>query len=282
MKKNNSLKDLLEFATLGDLKSFVTEYAKTNKRFGDKLVDYLADIYLDEEEGAEELIGRLEDAFMATTNIGDRWHPYDVTDWSEVCNESDDVLKDARQLLEMGNATAALQVSIRLLELADKEDLNHVDDMDEWAMGDMFEKCCNLLIDSISNKDVPQNEKDEAVDKLKNMLRSELWNMGYVDTDGLLRRATAASQTDESMLRILDGLISETPPDYDLVKFVRQKIALLDKMGPKMLLENISICQKYVKTNSRKLWTSKTTKGLSPWWKELTKLPRRKEKRTYR
>ena len=231
MKKNNSLKDLLEFATLGDLKSFVTEYAKTNKRFGDKLVDYLADIYLDEEEGAEELIGRLEDAFMATTNIGDRWHPYDVTDWSEVCNESDDVLKDARQLLEMGNATAALQVSIRLLELADKEDLNHVDDMDEWAMGDMFEKCCNLLIDSISNKDVPQNEKDEAVDKLKNMLRSELWNMGYVDTDGLLRRATAASQTDESMLRILDGLISETPPDYDLVKFVRQKIALLDKMG---------------------------------------------------
>ena len=116
MKKNNSLKDLLEFATLGDLKSFVTEYARSNKRFGEKLADYLADIYLDEEEGAEELIGRLEDAFMATTNIGDRWHPYDVTDWSEVCNESDDVLKDARQLLEMGNATAALQVSMRLLE----------------------------------------------------------------------------------------------------------------------------------------------------------------------
>lgn len=231
MKSNKSLKDLLDLATLGDLKAFAAKYAKTNKKFRDELTGFLSDIYLDEEEGAEELIGRLEGAFMATTNIGDRWHRYDVTDWGEVCNESDKVLSDARRLLEMGNAFAALQVTMRLLELADNEDLNYVDEMDEWEMSDLFEKCGNLLVDSISSNDVPQAEKDEVVGKLRNMLKCELWNLGYLDTDDLLRRATAASQSDESMLRLLDGLISETSRDYDLVKYVRQKIALLEKMG---------------------------------------------------
>ena len=219
--KKKSLKDLLSLATLGDLKSFVTEYARSNKRFGEKLADYLADIYLDEEEGAEELIGRLEDAFMATTNIGDRWHPYDVTDWDEVCSEAEYVLTDARRLLEMGNASAALQVCIRLIELADNEDLNYVDEMDEWGMNDLFEKCGDLLVDSISCKDLSQEEKDEAVAFLRKKLRCELWNMGYLDTGDLLRRATAVSQSDESILRLLDGLISEASYESDIVKYVR-------------------------------------------------------------
>ena len=237
--KKKSLKDLLSLATLGDLKSFVTEYARSNKRFGEKLADYLADIYLDEEEGAEELIGRLEDAFMATTNIGDRWHPYDVTDWDEVCSEAEYVLTDARRLLEMGNASAALQVCIRLIELADNEDLNYVDEMDEWGMNDLFEKCGDLLVDSISCKDLSQEEKDEAVAFLRKKLRCELWNMGYLDTGDLLRRATAVSQSDESILRLLDGLISEASYESDIVKYVRQKIALLEKMGQEKKAQDV-------------------------------------------
>lgn len=229
MKK--SLKKLLELATLGDLKTFVTDYAKANRLFGEKLENFLSDIYLDAEEGADELIGRLQDAFMETKNIGDKWHYEEVIDWAKVCFEADEVLTDARRLLDMGNASAALQVCIQLIELADEEDVNTVDEMDEWDMSNLFDNCANLLVESISSKNVPIEEKDEAVDFLRKKLKCDLWNYGYLDTDELLRRAVAASQSDESRLRLLDNIIAEATEDYDLGKYVREKVTLLDKMG---------------------------------------------------
>ena len=41
---------------------------------------------------------------------------------------------------EMGNAQAALQIAMRMFELGNEEDLNYVDEMDEWKMGDILKR----------------------------------------------------------------------------------------------------------------------------------------------
>lgn len=53
-------------------------------------------------------------SFGEEKNIGDRWHSYYVTDWDEVYSTATNVLKDARRLLDMGNASAALQITMRM------------------------------------------------------------------------------------------------------------------------------------------------------------------------
>ena len=80
------LDKFLELASLEDLKSFACSYAKIHKPFERDLTGFLAEKYLDEDEGASDAINRLEKAFMETIDIGDRWHSYEVTDWDEVVN----------------------------------------------------------------------------------------------------------------------------------------------------------------------------------------------------
>ena len=72
------------------------------------------------------------------------------------------------------------------------------------------------------------------IGKLKKMVRSEIWNFGYYDMNQLLQEASAASQSDEAMLRLLDELM-QRPGIYDSDKaeYVLRKIALLEKMGKK-------------------------------------------------
>ena len=138
--KKKELDKFLELASLEDLKSFARSYAKTHKPFERDLTGFLTEKYLDEDEGASDAISRLEKAFMETIDIGDRWHSYEVTDWDEVVKVGEKVLKDAQHLIEMGNAQAALQIAMRMFELGNEEDLNYVDEMDEWKMGDILKR----------------------------------------------------------------------------------------------------------------------------------------------
>ena len=225
------LNKLLELATLAELNTFVKQYAKTDNEFSKKLTNYLSDIYLDKEEGASEAIERLEDAFSATNNIGDRWHDFEVTDWNEIVRTGNDVLKDARRLAEMGNAQAALSIALRMFELGIKEDLNYVDEMDEGDISDLFDNYGKLIVEALSNDSVSQNEKNNAINFIREIVKSELNNYGYIDADGLLRDALVVSQSDEERLNLIDKIIKETTRDYELVKYVRDKIDLLCKMN---------------------------------------------------
>jgi hypothetical protein len=125
-----------------------------------------------------------------------------VTDWDEIYSVSTDVLKDARRLLDMGNASAALQIAMRMFELTDAEDLNYVDEDDgDWWLTDALENYGKLLVESISSNSVPQEEKDEVIDKLKKMVKSEIWNFGYCDMGHLFQEASATSQSDDAILK---------------------------------------------------------------------------------
>lgn len=227
------LEKFLELASLEDLLSFARSYAKYHKPFERDLTGFLAEKYLDEDEGASDAISRLEDAFMETIDIGDRWHSYEVTDWDEVVKVGEKVLKDAQRLIEMGNAQAALQIAIRMFELGYEQDLNYVDEMDEWKIGDMFERYGKLMIEALSSKNVPQNDKNDAIVLLRKMVKSDLDDYGYIDMNHLLREAMAASQSDDAMLAMLNEMLRETTREYELVEYVRRKADLLVKMNRK-------------------------------------------------
>ena len=111
------ISDLMPLATLEDLRGFCLDYAKRDKKFGNELTKFLNERFIDDEDSAADFIARLEDAFGEEKNIGGRWRSYYVTDWDEVCSVSTDVLKDARRLLDMGNASATLQIAMRILNL---------------------------------------------------------------------------------------------------------------------------------------------------------------------
>ena len=192
------INDLMPLATLEDLRGFCLDYARRDKKFSKELTNFLNERFIDDEDSAADFIARLEDAFGEEKNIGNRWRSYYVTDWDEVNHVSYEVLKDARRLLDMGNASAALQIAIRMFELTDAEDLNYVDEDDgDWWLADVLEDYGKLLVESIGADSVPQEEKDEAIGKLKKMVKSEIGNFGYCDMNWLLQEASAASQSDD-------------------------------------------------------------------------------------
>ena len=232
------LNKLLELATRDDLTLFARQYAKKHQDFCKELTNFLSDLYLDEEEGASEAIERLEDAFSSEQNIGDRWHRFEVTDWNEVCNVGQAVLKDAYRLAEMGNARAALSIAVRLFELGIEEDLNYVDEMDEGDISDIFTQYGKLMVDTLSNGSIPQDEKDNAIKVLRNAVKSELHDYGYIDGNRLLREAIAASQSEEDMLKIINQMLKETTSEYEMAEYVRRKVDLLKKMNRAKEAEN--------------------------------------------
>lgn len=230
MKKIN---DLISLATLEDLRGFCLDYAKKDKKFGNELTQFLNERFIDDEDSAADFIVRLEDAFGEEKNIGDRWHSNYVTDWDEIDQVSDDVLKDARRLLDMGNASAALLIAMCMFELTDAEDLSYVyEDGDDWWLAERLEGYGKLLVDSIGSDSVPQEDKDEVIGKLKKMVKSEIWNLGYCDMNRLLQEASASSQSDDAMLVLLDEMLSRSDlGEGNCARYVLQKIALLEKMG---------------------------------------------------
>ena len=225
--------DLMPLATLEDLRAFCQDYARKDKKFNKELTKFLNERFIEDEDSAANFIARLEDAFGEEKNIGDRWHSYYVTDWDEIYSVSTDVLKDARRLLDMGNASAALQIAMRMFELTDAEDLNYVDeDDDDWWLADTLESYGKLLVESIASDSVPQKEKDEVIDKLKKMVKSEIWNLGYCDMGHLFQEASAASQSDDAMLRLLDEMMSKPGLyDSDRAEYALRKIGILERNG---------------------------------------------------
>ena len=229
------ISDLMPLATLEDLREFCQDYARNDKKFNKELTSFLNERFIEDEDSAADFIVRLEEAFGEEKNIGDRWHSYYVTDWDEVYSVSTGLLKDARRLLDIGNASAALQIAMRMFELTDAEDLNYMyEDDGDWWLADTLEGYGKLLVESIGSDSVPQEEKDEVIGKLKKMVKSEIWNFGYCDMNRLLQEASAASQSDDAMLRMLDEMILQ-PDIYDSnrAEYAIRKITLLEKMGRK-------------------------------------------------
>ena len=225
--------DLMPLATLEDLREFCQDYARKDKKFNKELTKFLNERFIEDEDSAADFIARLEDAFGEEKNIGDRWHSYYVTDWDEINSVSTDVLKDARRLLDMGNASATLQIAMRMFELTDAEDLNYVDeDDDDGWLADALEDYGKLLVESIASDGVPQEEKDEVIGKLKKMVKSEIWNLGYCDMGHLFQEASAASQSDDAMLRLLDEMMSKPGLyDSDRAEYALRKIGILERNG---------------------------------------------------
>jgi len=227
------INDLMPLATFEDLRAFCQDYARKDKKFNKELTEFLNERFIEDEDSAADFIARLEDAFGEERNIGDRWHSYYVTDWDEVYSVSTDVLKDARRLLDMGNASAALQIAMRMFELTDAEDLNYVDEDDsDWWLADTLENYGKLLVESIASDSVPQEEKDEVIGKLKKMVKSEIWNFGYCDMGHLFQEVSAASQSDDAMLRLLDEMMSKPGLyDSDHAEYALRKIGILERNG---------------------------------------------------
>lgn len=226
-----TISELMPLATLGDLKTFCVDYAKKNAKFKKELTEFLNEIVLDDEGSAYSFIERLEDAFAEEENIGGRWDSYYVTDWNHVVSEADMVLEDARKLLSVGNATAALQIAIRMFELTNGEDLSYVD-YEDCYLSDTLDGYARLLVDSIGCDSVPQEDKDDVVGSLRKMVKSDIHSFDYCDMNKLLMEATAAALSDEAALKMLDGMIADTSTSgHNRSKYVIRKVELLEKMG---------------------------------------------------
>ena len=229
--EKSELDKLLELASMEDLKSFVGNYAKTHQQFGEDITRFLVKKYLNKKKGASDSLSRLEYAFMDTMNVGDRWHRYDVTDWKNVVKVGSEVLKDARRLLEMGNAQAALQIATRMFELGREEDLNYVDEMEEYAISELFEDYGKLMVDALADKNILQSDKDRTISLLRMTVKSNLHQYDYIDINKLLREALAASQSNETILNMIDEMMRETTRESELEEYVRKKAELLVKMN---------------------------------------------------
>jgi len=113
--------DLMPLATLEDLRGFCQDYARKDKKFNKELTAFLNERFIDDEDSAADFIARLEDAFSEEKNIGDRWHSYYVTDWSEIYSVSTDVLKDAPKttpVLRLPYSTAKREKSMSTVRMS--------------------------------------------------------------------------------------------------------------------------------------------------------------------
>lgn len=108
-------------------------YARKDKNFQKELTAFLNERFIEDEDSAADFIARLEDAFGKEQDIGDCWHSYYVTDWDEVDSVSTKVLEDARRLLDMGNASATLQIAMRMFELTEDAKHHSLDMFDIYA-----------------------------------------------------------------------------------------------------------------------------------------------------
>ncbi len=112
MEKCDNFQNLLKLATLNDLKSFVAEYAVHDDNLRTSLTDFLNKKYNKNAETTDTYIDQMRSAFVEQINLGDRWHRYEVTDWSAIMCNVDRLIKKGWTLLEVGNAdTVALMAA---------------------------------------------------------------------------------------------------------------------------------------------------------------------------
>ena len=218
------------------MREFILGYAKKHDTFRSDLLAYLQGKYLNSQDSAEDYREEVVMAFQQYETM--RYSYYDedeVHDWLAIIARVDEIFDDTRELMQMGNAEAALAVSVQFFTtLSEEYDPESPDGHeDEPFVHTQCVKAAQLMLEALVHASVCQESKEDALEELKDVVDDygEMYRDYCIyDIDDLLLQATVAVQSEEVALKLLDKLMKKQKDRYDFYKYVRKKIELLRRM----------------------------------------------------
>ena len=239
MEKCDNFQNLLKLATLNDLKSFVAEYAVHDDNLRTSLTDFLNKKYNKNAETTDTYIDQMRSAFVEQINLGDRWHRYEVTDWSAIMCNVDRLIKKGWTLLEVGNAdTVALMAAEFFTAFAhnfdEQEFLNETED-EYLDIATTADNLGQLLLEALTHPSISQGTKERVMDALHHFSSTDvpysLENYGFYDFDKLITNISLSVENDEDTLTMLDRQIAQHDGQDDQHTYIERKLELLRQKG---------------------------------------------------
>lgn len=232
----DKLKQLAVLATKADLETFLMKRAEKDEGFRKDLLRYLQHKFMNNDDTVEEYLERMKQAFSLTNDIGDRWHSFEVTDWSAINDEGTRIIEEVKELLEMGNSDIAVKVAVSVFtnmeEVLDIDEMGEYDDQDIQLLCDAAE---DLLLRSINSEHITEKAKREVLAELirisKTSLPHDLSNYWLFDFDEMLTQAMASTQSLDDVLTLIDQQIAQHAHDFSLSNYVLRKVNLLRQAG---------------------------------------------------
>ena len=252
MSNNKDFLHLLNLATLNDLQVFAADYAKENEHFKTSLSDFLTRKYNHNEKTSQEYVRKMRNAFAEYTDIGDRWHRFEITNWSAIMDNVDRLVKEGWKLLKVGNAdTAALMAAAFFTAFADEFDENEIlnaTEYDNVDVGTTAESVGELLSKALTHPSISKEAKQKVMNELNAFSSTDvpycLNNYGFYDFDGLLNELSQRVLTDDDVLAMLDKQIAQHAGLYDQHTYVERKLDLLRKLHRDKEADKVE--QKYI------------------------------------
>lgn len=228
--KNERLAQLIELTDTDKLIDYVMEYAEQHPEFEADLMAYLKKSYVENEDSESDTDWREEVdwALSQTTDIGDRWHDYEVPDWEEIFECIGRIFDEADILLEVGNAEAALTIGIQFFISMDKvcrKTDYYDDDFDDASF--YIDHAKELILNSIGADSVSSEARQEAFTAIRKL--TEHCSIEYYDLNfhRLLTDMTIKCSTDEEALKLIDEELKKR----DNHEYVTMKAGILHRLN---------------------------------------------------
>lgn len=190
--KNNNMVQLLQLASKDDIVSFLLMYAKKNNQFGDELMDYLGFKFMGNNDAENDYVIEMRHIFSKTTDMGNHWHSYEVTNWEAILEDAMKLLDKGRILLNIGNADAAAKIAVEFFmqmgEYFNQDSFFACDDENDCSYE--CEQAEKLLLDAFTESHLNNSLKQNLLVELKDLSTgsgcAELENYGMFDFDEML------------------------------------------------------------------------------------------------
>ena len=230
--EETKIEKLLNLTNINDLFAFIKEYAAKNSGFKKELEDYLDRVCLSENN--TKVFDLRQDVLGAVDESVEEGRYHEWFNLREFDMRLDAIAEDAENLMEMGNPEPALAVGVQMLEsLGDAFEEHQPDDSYGYA-SDIFERAKELIVSSAKHPNMKREtledyfdeiEHDEDIDKLH--------PYGFDSKEELLLQLAPLTKTPEERLDMLNQFIKSCKSEYELSKFVQQKIDTLLELNHK-------------------------------------------------
>jgi hypothetical protein len=239
MEYNDNLEQLLQLAKREDLILFSLDYAKDNASFKKDLQSFLGNKYLlNNKNTSKDYARQMAKAFDETTDIGNRWHSFEIPDWAAIFSKALKVISEGKKLLDIGNANAAAMIAVEFFkQFSDNFDENTLfDDYENSDDGGYeCEQAEKLLLNAIDHPYISKDVQKSLIGELGKLSNSDFSKVmreyDIFDFDNMLLNVNLKTKTSEDSLKLLDAQIEQHRHHYDLHTYVERKIDLLNQMG---------------------------------------------------
>lgn len=222
------MSQLLELISDSELRQFVLEYANENPAFEALLLSHIKTDYVENKEKDVDYRSEIEWIFSQTTDVGGRWHSFEVADWCEIFECMDRVFHDADILLEQGNAEIPLVIAVQFFMLLDKTCREYPDYEEEYDAEDAIEKAERLMLECIGHPSVSVEVRQEAFAAIKQLSQHNSIESNSFRPESLLMEMSVKTASDEEALEMIDEMMAQKGANH---RYVTWKVELLKKLG---------------------------------------------------